>query len=33
MVNPLRRLTEAAALAGMRPPLSLPTGTNVDLRG
>ncbi len=33
MVNPLRKLTEAVALAGMRPPLSLPTGTNVDLRG
>jgi len=33
-VNPLRRkLTEAIALAGMRPPLSVPTGTNIDLRG
>jgi NAD(P)-dependent dehydrogenase (short-subunit alcohol dehydrogenase family) len=32
--NPLRRkLTEAIALTGMRPPLSLPTGTNIDLRG
>ncbi|CAJ1508718.1 SDR family oxidoreductase [[Mycobacterium] burgundiense] len=33
MSNPLRRLTDALALAGMRPPLSLPTGTNIDLRG
>lgn len=32
-MNPLRRLTESIALAGMRPPLSLPTGTNIDLRG
>ena len=33
-MNPLRRkLTEAIALAGMRPPLSVPTGTNIDLRG
>lgn len=32
-VNPLRRLTEVIALTGMRPPLSLPTGTNIDLRG
>ncbi len=31
--NPLRRLTDAIALTGMRPPLSLPTGTKVDLRG
>jgi len=28
-----RRLIDATALAGMRPPLSLPTGTNIDLRG
>ncbi|AQT78639.1 short-chain dehydrogenase [Mycolicibacterium litorale] len=28
-----RRLTEVIALTGMRPPLSLPTGTNIDLRG
>lgn len=33
MVNPLHRLTRKAALTGMRPPLSLPTGTNIDLRG
>jgi len=33
-VNPLRRkLTEAIALTGMRPPLSLPTGITIDLRG
>ena len=32
-MNPLRRLTEAIALTGMRPPLSLPTGVSVDLRG
>ncbi|MCV7177327.1 SDR family oxidoreductase [Mycolicibacterium sphagni] len=33
-VNPLRRrLTDAIALTGMRPPLSLPTGINIDLRG
>lgn len=32
-VNPLRRITEAIALTGMRPPLSLPTGITVDLRG
>jgi NAD(P)-dependent dehydrogenase (short-subunit alcohol dehydrogenase family) len=31
--NPLRRLTDAIALAGMRPPLSLPTGTHIDLTG
>jgi NAD(P)-dependent dehydrogenase (short-subunit alcohol dehydrogenase family) len=32
--KPLRRkLTEAIALTAMRPPLSLPTGTNIDLRG
>ncbi|WP_197378266.1 SDR family oxidoreductase [Mycolicibacterium mengxianglii] len=31
--NPLRRLTDAIALTGMRPPLSLPTGTKIDLRG
>lgn len=31
--NPLRRkLTEAISLTAMRPPLSLPTGTNIDLR-
>ena len=28
-----RRLTDAIALAGMRPPLSAPTGTTVRLRG
>ncbi|CAN5635769.1 SDR family oxidoreductase [soil metagenome] len=28
-----RKLTDAIALTAMRPPLSLPTGTNVDLRG
>lgn len=28
-----RRLTDVIALTGMRPPLSLPTGTNIDLRG
>jgi NAD(P)-dependent dehydrogenase (short-subunit alcohol dehydrogenase family) len=33
-VNPLRRkVTEAIALTGMRPPLSMPTGTTVSLRG
>ncbi len=32
-MNPLHRLTDALALAGMRPPLSLPTGTRIDLRG
>lgn len=32
-MNPLRRLTDSIALAGMRPPLSLPTGTRIDLRG
>lgn len=33
-MNPLRRkLTEAIALAGMRPPISVPTGTTVRLRG
>ncbi len=33
-MNPLRRkLTEAIALTGMRPPLSLPTGTTVKLAG
>ncbi|WP_194163529.1 SDR family oxidoreductase [Mycolicibacterium sp. P1-5] len=33
-MNPLRRkLTKAIALTGMRPPLSLPTGITVDLRG
>ncbi|TGD88881.1 SDR family oxidoreductase [Mycolicibacterium sp. CH28] len=33
-MNPLRRkLAEVIALTGMRPPLSLPTGTNIDLRG
>ncbi|MGB3482154.1 MAG: SDR family oxidoreductase [Mycobacterium sp.] len=31
--NPLRRLSHAVAMAGMRPPLSLPTGTSIDLRG
>ncbi|MCV7230350.1 SDR family oxidoreductase [Mycolicibacterium komossense] len=32
--NPLRRkLTEAIALTGMRPPFTLPTGTNIDLTG
>jgi NAD(P)-dependent dehydrogenase (short-subunit alcohol dehydrogenase family) len=31
--NPLHRLTHAVAMAGMRPPLSLPTGTSIDLRG
>jgi len=28
-----RRLSEAIALTGMRPPLAVPTGTNIDLRG
>jgi NAD(P)-dependent dehydrogenase (short-subunit alcohol dehydrogenase family) len=28
-----RKLTDAIALTAMRPPLALPTGTNVDLRG
>jgi NAD(P)-dependent dehydrogenase (short-subunit alcohol dehydrogenase family) len=28
-----RKLTDAFALTAMRPPLSLPTGTNIDLRG
>jgi NAD(P)-dependent dehydrogenase (short-subunit alcohol dehydrogenase family) len=33
-VNPLRRkLTDAIALTGMRPPLGMPTGINIDLRG
>jgi NAD(P)-dependent dehydrogenase (short-subunit alcohol dehydrogenase family) len=33
-VNPLRRrLADAIALTGMRPPLSMPTGINIDLRG
>ena len=33
-MNPVRRkLTEAITLAGMRPPLSVPTGTNISLRG
>jgi NAD(P)-dependent dehydrogenase (short-subunit alcohol dehydrogenase family) len=33
-VNPWRRrLTDAIAMAGMRPPLSAPTGTTVRLRG
>ena len=33
-MTPLRRrLTDAIALAGMRPPLSAPTGTTVRLRG
>ncbi|MCV7320329.1 SDR family oxidoreductase [Mycolicibacterium confluentis] len=32
-MNPLRRLTDSLAMAGMRPPLSLPTGTRIDLRG
>lgn len=32
-MNLRRRLTEVIALTGMRPPLSLPTGTNIDLRG
>ncbi len=32
-MNPLRLLTDSLAMAGMRPPLSLPTGTRVDLRG
>jgi NAD(P)-dependent dehydrogenase (short-subunit alcohol dehydrogenase family) len=32
--KPLRRkLTEAIALTAMRPPLSFPTSTNIDLRG
>lgn len=33
-MNPLRRkLTEAIALAGMRPPLSMPSRTRIPLRG
>lgn len=32
-MNPLRLLTDSLAMAGMRPPLSLPTGTRIDLRG
>ncbi|MET0899537.1 MAG: SDR family oxidoreductase [Mycobacterium sp.] len=36
-MNPLRlatdALTKAVALTSMRPPLALPTGTNIDLRG
>ena len=29
----LRRISDTVMLAGMRPPLSLPTGVNIDLRG
>jgi len=32
-VTPLRRLTEAIALTGMRPPLSVPSRTRIRLRG
>ncbi|WP_328514733.1 SDR family NAD(P)-dependent oxidoreductase [Mycolicibacterium palauense] len=28
-----RKLTEAITLTAMRPPVSLPTGTHIDLRG
>ena len=32
-MTPLRRLTEAIALTGMRPPLSVPSRTRIRLRG
>lgn len=32
-MNPLRLVTDAIAMAGMRPPLSLPSRTNVALEG
>ena len=32
-MTPLRRLTEAIALTGMRPPLSVPARTRIRLRG
>lgn len=32
-VNPLRLVTDAIAMAGMRPPLSLPSRTNIALEG
>ncbi len=32
-MTPLRRLTEAIALTGMRPPLSVPGRTRINLRG